>query len=94
MMLGSIMSLGLGLFTITIGGVNCFREALGSLPLGAGSGERSPPPPPPCIACFFTGIFGSNGARSEGNTSATVFLTSSWPGLVGDKTRIPTVIAT
>src|SRR5260221_10456971 len=48
---GSMMSLGFGLFTTTMGGVNCFKEGLGSLPLGAGRGERSPPPPPPPI-CF------------------------------------------
>ena len=39
MMLGSMVSLGLGLFTTAIGGVNCRSETFGSRPLLAGNGR-------------------------------------------------------
>src|ERR1051325_9352656 len=42
MMVGSISSLGFGLFTTAIGGVNCRSDGRGSFPLLAGSGDRSP----------------------------------------------------
>src|SRR5574341_79020 len=43
---GSITSLGLGLFTTAMGGVNCLSDSRGRRPLLAGRGDRSPPPPP------------------------------------------------
>ena len=64
MMLGSIVSLGLRLFTTAMGGVNCFNACFGSRPLLAGKGERSPPPPPPCMVFGFTGA--SGGAQING----------------------------
>src|SRR5260370_8119150 len=48
---GSINSLGFGLFTTAAVGTNCRGENLGALPLRAGVGARSPPPPPPSILC-------------------------------------------
>src|ERR1035437_1358938 len=57
-MVGSIVSLGFRLLSTAMGGVNCFKEALGKRPLLAGNGDRSPPPPPLPIDCFFAAACG------------------------------------
>src|ERR1039457_3599308 len=65
MMVGSIGSFGFRLLNTCTGGVNCRGEIFGSLPLAAGSGERSPPPPPPPDG-FCGPALGSYAARSIG----------------------------
>src|ERR1051326_705005 len=75
-MLGSMVSLGFGLLTTAIGGVNCRNEGFGKRPLLAGNNDRSPPPPPPPICCGLGGASGG-GARSIGATSGTYCFTLS-----------------
>src|SRR6185437_4577779 len=65
---GSIISLGFGLLTTAIGGVNCLSDGFGNRPLLAGRGERSPPPPPPPPGFLAVGIYSAiSGAISEVN---------------------------
>ena len=61
--------------------MNCRSAALGSLPLLAGSGDRSPPPPPPCMVCFSGLQIGRQPDRRRHN-DLTACLTPFCTGLV------------
>ena len=71
-MVGSMMSLGFGFVTTAAGGVNWRGATLGSFPLLAGRGDRSPPPPPPPIFFGFGGC-GMNGEMSGANIVTAFF---------------------
>src|SRR5215831_14178447 len=80
MIVGYMLSFGFWFAITCWGGVNCFSAGLGSLPLAAGRGERSPPPPPPPMTCFF-GVAIGGGARSIGEMSGTNSFTFCWTAL-------------
>src|SRR4051794_14054335 len=77
MIVGSMLNLGFWFWTTCIGGVNCRSAGLGSLPLAAGSGDRSPPPPPPPIICFL-GVATGGGAKSIGASKVKDSFTFCW----------------
>ena len=81
MMVGSMTSLGFGLLTTAMGGVNWRSAGFGNRPLLAGNNERSPPPPPPPINCFFGGASGG-GAKSTGIVNRTISLAFSCTALL------------
>src|SRR5262249_5530001 len=72
---GSISSLGLGLFTTAAGGTNWRAANFGARPLLAGRGDRSPPPPPPCRTFGLTGsaTYGAMSGAIKWTVSLTLF---------------------
>src|SRR5579862_3124105 len=70
---GATSSFGVRLGITAIGGASCILENLGTTPLEAGVGERSPPPPPPPAFLPCEGKVGRYGEMSTASNLLAAF---------------------